>query len=418
MSSIKFIHTADLHLDTPFKGLSNSNKELAKRIKNATFKAFERIVDTCISEKVDFLLIAGDVFDRETKSLGAQLEFGKQLKKLSQNGIWTYIICGNHDPSSSWMPSLDLPEKVYRFGYDEVKKVIHYKNGEPAADIYGISYKDKALTENISARYIMDEVPARFSIAMLHGNLTGNTSHDNYAPFTLADLAAKNFDYWALGHIHLRQIINQKNPVVAYPGNPQGRDFGEKGEKGCFLVEMTEYGNPAINFIQTQLVRFEDVEVDLTRVSTNSELDEKIRDAIESVINSDDSAVIRLVFNGRTPMHRMLKVPSQLSSLLENFNEGELNKSEFRFIDSIIINTLPDLDLGKLKESNDFTSEILRGFDKIEIDEQEMEKLFEKLGGEITSSQFKKEFNGLSDQEKKEILQQAKVELLDKLISE
>ena len=121
MASIRFIHTADLHLDTPFKGLSNWNSDLASRLKDATFKSFNRIVDLCISENVDFFVISGDIFDSQNKSLSAQLKFIGEIKRLSDLEIPTYFICGNHDPLSSWLDSLEMPKNVIRYDSNNVK---------------------------------------------------------------------------------------------------------------------------------------------------------------------------------------------------------------------------------------------------------------------------------------------------------
>ena len=120
MPKVRFIHTADLHLDTPFKGLSRMNSDLSKRLKDATFRSFRKIIDLCSDKKVDFLIISGDIFDSENKSLAAQLRFVTELKSLSEKGIPVYFICGNHDPLKSWLDTIELPDKVIRFGPPEV----------------------------------------------------------------------------------------------------------------------------------------------------------------------------------------------------------------------------------------------------------------------------------------------------------
>ena len=418
MPQIKFIHTADLHLDTPFKGLSYMNKELAAKIKDATFRAFEKIIDNCISENVDFLLIAGDIFDRESQSLGSQIKFVEQLQRLSKKGISTYFICGNHDPLCSWMSNLDLPENVFRFGSAEVGKLTYFKEGTPLADIYGISFQDKALTENISLKYELSESGSPFSIALLHGNLAGNAAHGNYAPCTITDLEKSNFDYWALGHIHLTQIVKQTAPSIVYPGNPQGRDFGERGKKSCILVELNTSQTPKLSLISTQLIRFEQIEIDLTDVTNNSELTDRITIGIENIpdLNEEDSAIIRLTLKGRTPLHIILNENSE--SLLENLNEGILNSQSFKFIDSIKVATQPEINLDELKNGNDFIAEILKELDDVFLNEDKRNQLLESLSNEITGSQLKKELKNINEDDKAEILNKAKFVLLDKLLTE
>ncbi len=418
MPQVKFIHTADLHLDTPFKGLSQINKQLAVKIKDATLKAFESIIDKCISERVDFLLIAGDIFDRESQSLGSQIKFVEQLQRLSNKGIFTYFICGNHDPLCSWMNNLDLPENVFRFSSSEVERLTYSKEGTHLADIYGISYQDKALTENISLKYKLSENRSPFSIALLHGNLAGNAAHGNYAPCTIADLENSQFDYWALGHIHSTQIVKMAEPAIVYPGNPQGRDFGERGQKGCFLVELKTSQIPRLSLIPTQLIRFEQIEIDLTDVTNNSELTDRITIGIENIpdLNEEDSAIIRLTLKGRTSMHLILSENSE--SLLENLNEGILNSQSFKFIDRIKVDTQPEINLDELKNGNDFIAEILKEIDDVFLNEDKKKQLLESLSNEMIGSQLKKELKHINEDDKAEILNKAKFVLLDKLLTE
>src|SRR5574341_98982 len=204
MIKIKFIHTADLHLDTPFKGLSSWNSDLASKLKNATFKSFKRIIDLCIQEKVDFLIISGDIFDSENKSLAAQIKFVSELKRLSEKGIPTYFICGNHDPLSSWLDELQLPENVFRFNSSDVENVTYQKDNRPIADIYGISFQNRIVNINLANNYQLKSNPSPISIAILHGTIGASGPHENYAPFKVEDVVNKGFDYWALGHIHKR----------------------------------------------------------------------------------------------------------------------------------------------------------------------------------------------------------------------
>lgn len=418
MPSLRFIHTADLHLDTPFKGLISYNPELATCLSEATFKAFERIVDACIREKVDFLLISGDTFDRENQSLGAQLMFLKQVKRLALNQIPVYIICGNHDPLSSWLTQLVLPPNVYRFPSDQPVSVRFFRDEEPIADILGISYHDKALTENIAVRYHRPIDPAPFSIALLHGNLTGTTQHDNYAPFSLADLLAKDIDYWALGHIHQQQILHTGNPVIAYSGNPQGRDFGEKGPKGCLLVTLSTDHKPIIESIPTHWVRFDEVTVDMTDITITTDLLDTIHSSIENALNDEvSSSIIRLQLRGRTSLHHSLQAPNTVTDLIAQLNEGQLLKESFRIVDAIGVSTSPDIDLEQRKQGNDFLAAILRAFERLEADASLLDQSILELGKGI-SPHLRSDDRQLSVEEMQYILRQAKFKLADLLTKE
>lgn len=416
---LRFIHTADLHLDTPFKGLSQWNSELSKKLKDATFNAFKNIVNKCIELQVDFLVIAGDVFDSESKSLMAQLKFVKELERLNSVNIPVYLICGNHDPLSSWLPSLSLPENVVRFDSKKPTKVTFVKNGIALADIYGISFQRKVVSENLSIKYKIEEPSAPFSIAILHGSLGSNDKHETYAPFTLNDIIRLNFHYWALGHIHKAWIVKDENPTVLYPGNPQGRDFGEQGSKGCFLVELAENTKPKLEFIPIHSIRFEIVNANLTDKQSQSELDETINRSIEAIRDYDpnESYVIRLILNGTTTLHKELWQDGQVSSLQQLRNEDQLINNPFIWIDSIDLNTRPVLNIDELKEGNDFVAEVLQNLEKYKNDEI-LDSTINILNEEISSPQFKRELKALTEEDKELIIEKIKWKLIDKLIIE
>jgi DNA repair protein SbcD/Mre11 len=420
MPGIKFVHTADLHLDTPFKGLSNVNTELASRLKDATLKSFQRIINLCISEKVDFLLIAGDIFDSEAKSLSAQLRFVDELKRLSQSGIPSYIITGNHDPLISWMNELEMPSMVHRFGSVNVESVTLMRDNQPLADIYGVSFENKSVDWNLASTFMKKTSQAPFSVAMMHGTISSATSHHPYAPFSIDDIKGKGFDYWALGHVHKRQVVSSSSPAVVYPGNPQGRDFGETGQRGCYLVEINFQQAPGIRFVPTQQIRFEELVIDLSNTHKINILPEVILKAMQGIqVNNDKSSLIlRLNLVGRTPLHIHLHKPGEVEQLTDLLNEGQLQREYFQWIDRISINTMPDIDLMELKKGNDFTAEILKAVEYIEVNLEKLdEKLFE-IESEFNSQAAKRELKELSPAEKKEILAKAQWMIIDQLIKE
>jgi DNA repair exonuclease SbcCD nuclease subunit len=420
MAKIKFIHTADLHLDTPFKGLSNWNSDLADKLKNATFKSFKKIIDVCIRRKTNFLIISGDVFDSENKSLAAQLKFISELKRLSDKGIPTYFICGNHDPLSSWLDTLQLPKNVFRFNSSKVENYTYKKDNISVADIYGISYQNKVVKKNLALKYKLSSNPAPISIAILHGTVGVAGPHENYAPFKVEDVANKNYDYWALGHIHKRQIIHELSPTIVYPGNPQGRDFGETGAKGCYLVEINAGNSPQTEFIPTQLIRFEEVEVDLSDENNIDRLSDKIEEAKDKIAVFDENAsyILRITLKGRTPLHSQLNKPGEIEQLLDLFNEGQLNQTGFTWIDQIELKTQPEINIEQVKKGTDFPSEILKMFSKYEKGSDKLQELINNVDEELTSPQAKRELAELSESEQKEILEKSKWILLDQLIRE
>ncbi len=421
MTKVKFIHTADLHLDTPFKGLSHWNSDLASKLKDATFKSFKKIVDLCLQEKVDFLVISGDIFDSENKSLAAQLKFVTELKRLSEKEIPTYFICGNHDPLSSWLEILQMPENVFRFSSTEVERLTYQKSNQPIADIYGTSFQNKIVKNNLAHSYqLINSNPSPISIAVLHGTVGTPGPHEDYAPFKIEDITDKGFDYWALGHIHKRQIVQEKNPTIVYPGNSQGRDFGETGTKGCYLIEITQNEAPKIKFVPTHLIRFEEIQVDLTGKDKIDELRDSLQEAITNLDDYEENTnyILRIIFKGRSSLHSNLNKPGEIEQLLELFNEGQLNQSNSIWIDRIDIKTQPNIDLEQVKKGTDFTAEILKSFEKVEANPENLTELIKSMGGELSNYQVKQEFIELSDNEYKEMIEKAKWMLLDQLIKE
>jgi exonuclease SbcD len=420
MPSVRFIHTADLHLDSPFKGLSRWNADLAERLKDASFKSFRIIADLCITEKVDFLIIAGDIFDSENKSLAAQLKFVAELKRLSENGISSYFVCGNHDPLKSWMEVIRLPENVYRFDSSEVQVCTFMKDEEPVAQIHGISFADKSVKANLAVRYKLAPGKAPVSIAVLHGTVGMPGPHESYAPFTTSEIAGKGFDYWALGHIHKNQIVSPSNPAIVYPGNPQGRDFGETGEKGCMLVEITSGNDPVTRFIPTGIIRFEDLEVDMTGTDNIDLLLGMITEKLEASENYDPGSnyIIRITLRGRTPLHHALNNEVEAEALTSHFNEELASGTKFILIDRINVNTRPDIDTENIRNGTGFIAELLNNLHSYRENNPALEILIKEIEVDFINASVKKEIGDLSEDDMKSLLENAQSILTDKLLKE
>jgi len=420
MPKVRFIHTADLHLDTPFKGLSRLNSDLSKRLKDATFRSFRNIINLCSEKKVDFLVISGDIFDSESKSLAAQLRFVSELKSLSEKGIPVYFVCGNHDPLKSWLDKIDLPENVLRFGHSEGQFHTFWKSGTAIADIHGISFNEKAITRNLAAEFRMAPDPAPVSIAVLHGTIGSPGPHENYAPFTRGDVAGKGFDYWAMGHIHKNRIVSHSNPAIVYPGNPQGRDFGEPGEKGCYLVEITDGHDPTFEFIQSQVIRFESLEIDMSVVSKIELLRDKINEALENSENYNNEVdyILRINLTGRSGLHKSINDKAEIIELVDFLNEEVSDQQYLRWIDQVYVNTRPEIDIEKIKKGTGFPAEVLNNFDIYFEDKNKLAELIKIAEEEFVNAQAKKEAGDFSENNSAEMLEKARMILLDKLIRE
>lgn len=255
---VQFLHTADLHLGSPLRAIAGTNPELRERLHEATYTALERIVETALTEDVDFVLFAGDLYDQESRSVKANQALLMQFERLDDAGIPSYVIYGNHDPLGESGELFELPDSVHVFGHEDVGTAEYPPSGPPEARILGQSYRVPA-EDRTMYRYFSppdDDLP---NIGMLHTAL--NPDSNRYVPCSLADLRGKDdIHYWALGHIHEHDTY-AGSPYAAYPGIPQPRHIGEAGVGGCLLVDL-EADRPAeVEFVPVGPIVWERREV-------------------------------------------------------------------------------------------------------------------------------------------------------------
>lgn len=256
MPTIRFLHTADLHLDTPFKGLTQFPDEQLKWLRESTFQAFTNFIRYAVEKKPDFIVIVGDIYDGEHRSLRAQLKFQEGMEALNEAQIPVFLSYGNHDHLKGTWTRFELPENVYVFQEEVEGKTISIR-GE-RVHVYGFSYPERHVTEPMIDAYPVaqtDEV----HIGLLHGSIAGDASHAVYAPFTKEALLSKSYHYWALGHIHKRQVLHEDPPIV-YAGNLQGRHRHEQGAKGFHDVRLN-HGQVTRQFVQASSIVFESLSV-------------------------------------------------------------------------------------------------------------------------------------------------------------
>ena len=359
----RFLHTGDLHLDSPLEGLSaEAPSEVLPVLRNATTEAWRRVVRLAIDERVDFVLVAGDVFEVASPTLLGQARFRDGLAQLAEAGIRSFVVHGNHDPMDgrSWAPSLAFPAAVHRFGTDAGEAVPVLRDGREIARIHGRSYPRSAVTENYAAGMRAD-ADAPFSIGLLHANVGNRPGHDNYAPCSVDDLRASGMDYWALGHIHQPgQVI--ADPPTFYCGIPQGRDPGELGARGCYLVDVDASRRVTSRFVATDVVRWHPIELPIADMADDEALHRLCREAVTTAIDAADgrSLVIRLRLVGRGPLHATVRRPGYLDDLRQLLNEERSAVPPFAWVESIRDATRPDVDLATRREAPDFVGDFLR----------------------------------------------------------
>jgi DNA repair protein SbcD/Mre11 len=295
----KILHTADIHLDSPLASLALRDEALRANIQSATRSAFVRIVDTAIAEGVAALLIAGDLYDGAQRSAKTAAFLVGQLERLRAAEIPVFYIKGNHDAENPITGEVTLPGNVHTFDGRGGKVQL------VGTDIWihGISFNGKHAPDSLLGKF-GPPVSGAVNIAMLHTSLAGAAGHDNYAPCSVSELAALGFDYWALGHVHKRQVHSEA-PWIVMPGIPQGRDIGEAGLKSATLLTISE-GAISVEEVPTSVTSFVGHSIDVSGAEADDDIRQIIRGGLHALIQSmlvGDTAIVRLILAGRTARH-------------------------------------------------------------------------------------------------------------------
>jgi DNA repair protein SbcD/Mre11 len=297
--NFRFLHAADLHLGSPFLGLAQKDGEVAVRFARASRSAFEDLVTKALEVGVSFVVIAGDVFDGEWKDASIALFLNRQLARLSNRGVPVFLLRGNHDAESLVTKSVTWPENVFEFS---TRRADTHRIKDLRVALHGRGFPHREVVENYAVDY-PEPVAGWFNIGVLH-TACGRAGHENYAPCTVADLAARNYDYWALGHVHAFEIVS-RDPWIVYPGNLQGRSIRECGEKGAVIVEVADGVVSEVRRVVTDGARWAEVFVD---VSPHDDETTLLR-AVETELRPHAAAAagrllaVRVVLTGATRLH-------------------------------------------------------------------------------------------------------------------
>ncbi|WP_053220451.1 metallophosphoesterase family protein [Virgibacillus senegalensis] len=403
---ISFIHSADLHLDSPFKGLGSVPGAIFEQIRESTFDALQALVLLAIEKKVDFVLIAGDVFDENQHSLKARMKLKGAFEQLDAHDIEVYLSYGNHDFTAGSQFIDQFPENVHVFSDQQVRSLPFRKNGVTAANIYGFSYRERAITENKTPEYIL-EGQALYHIAMLHGSLHSNTEHDVYAPFHVQDMMEKDFDYWALGHIHTRDVLNQQPPIV-YPGNIQGRSKKESGEKGCYHVEL-QNGEAKLTFHPLQQIRFENMKVDVSMCSDPQDIIAVLEKQLAKCKNYYGKVILHVTFFSNQPTLQEWQQTGYLEDAVEFINDIDGLDSTWAYIQGYSIQIAHNWNREELAKGHHFAGELSKRF-------QETDKIGRYLQPILQHRKARKYLSGFTEEEQAEIKQQAEDLLMNELL--
>jgi exonuclease SbcD len=297
MSSFRFLHAADIHLDSPLHGLARYEGIPVEEVRGATRSAFDNLIRLAIDEQVDFVVIAGDLFDGDWKDMGTGLYFARAMGLLDREGIPAFVLAGNHDAASVITRTVPWPLNVRLFGSRRPETHLLEELG---VAVHGQSFATSAVTDNLVLGY-PDARDGMFNVGVLHTALAGREGHATYAPCDVVDLRGKRYDYWALGHVHGFEIVST-DPYVVFPGNTQGRNVRETGPKGAALVEVADREVVAVEPVELDVIRWTRREVDCTNADPDR-VRTLVRDALVGV-RAEDAAgrplIVRLVLTGET----------------------------------------------------------------------------------------------------------------------
>ncbi|EGL83069.1 metallophosphoesterase [Caldalkalibacillus thermarum TA2.A1] len=406
--TLKFIHSADLHLGSPFKGLVHLPEEIYLKIKDSIFLAFESLVHVAIQEDVDFILIAGDIFDSSNPSVQAQLRFKRGLEKLAAEEIRVFIVHGNHDPVHGRYQAFNWPDNVHVFSAEEVQRIPYYKGGQLAAAIYGISYGTARVTDNLARRFGR-QAEEPFAIGLLHTNCDGVEEHEPYAPCSKQDLLRAGMDYWALGHVHTRQIIHE-DPYIVYPGNLQGRHIREQGERGFYVVEVDEDKRVTLHFCAASAICWEEHELDLSGAGHLEDVEARLAALRERLRNRPgmEMCLCRVNGTGTTPLAEVLSSAAVREELLAEWRQSEPFHERVVWPESFQFRGHPLFDRNEWKRSETIYADLLDIVDQYKGNDLRLEALVEEqLKDLFEHHKAKKYLDPLSREEKQALLSEA-----------
>ena len=387
---MKFLHAADIHLDSPLRGLDRYEGAPVDEIRNATRRALENLVALAIEEEVNFVILAGDLFDGDWPDFNTGLFFVRQMARLAERNIAVYAVRGNHDAESKITRKLPWPHNVHFFSSRKPESLV--VEGCDAV-LHGQSFAGRDVKEDLAAAY-PSAAPGKINIGVLHTSLDGREGHAGYAPTKLDVLRSRGYDYWALGHVHKREVVH-RDPLVVFPGNLQGRHIKETGDKGCQLVTL-ESGRLRAEHRPLDVFRWASVTVDIegatslddVLVSSAAQFDKALAEA------DGRPVAVRVSLVGRGPAHQLLAAKPE--TVRNQLRATAIERGrEAIWVEGIEIATGAIVDLQALKERNDPVGELLSQFDAAKAGdngllsalEAELQGLKQKLPAELVEAE-------------------------------
>lgn len=378
----KFVHASDLHLDSPLRGLERYEGAPTEQLRGATRGALKGLVDLALEEQVAFVLLAGDLYDGDWRDYNTGLFFGAQLARLREAGIQAFIVYGNHDAASRMTRSLHLPDNAHAFrtSRPETRVVAGHE-----VAIHGQGFGSPEVPNDLTAAY-----PAArrdcFNIGMLHTSLDGREGHDPYAPTSRDVLVAKGYDYWALGHVHRREIVHRA-PWIVFPGNTQGRHARETGSKGCTLVTVSDAHEVSLAHRPLEVLRWERLEVSAEGAATPAVVLERVGSALRGLrgASGETLTAARVEVTGACRAHQALAAdPARWVSEVRALG-AELG-GEALWLEKVAFRTSSEASLDELLSRDDAVGELMRSLNELDHDAGtlgDLTRLFDDVHGKL-----------------------------------
>lgn len=380
------MHAADLHVDSPLRGLERYEGAPVELVREATRAAVRNLVDLCIAEDAAFLVLAGDLFDGDWKDFHTPLFLVSELARLKTKSISAFVVLGNHDLQSELVPHIRWPENVtvFQSGSADTCILEHHRTA-----IHGRSYAAAAVSENLAASFPAP-VAGLFNVGLLHTNAAGahgGKEHAAYAPCTVDELRAKGYDYWALGHVHTHEVLSA-SPHVVYSGNTQGRHARETGAKGAVVVDVENGRVTNTRFLPCDVMRWERLEITADPSDGLRELLQKAKTAISSATKTNDGRALatRIRFQGATDAHARLARVEDRARFVADVRAAARDASERAWVEKVEIATSPMVDLETLRAARDLVGDLLRATQELASSgglAKELEPLFLPLRSKI-----------------------------------
>lgn len=372
---LKYLHAADIHLDSALHGLERYEGAPVDEIRSATRRAFDNLIEVAVEEEVEFVLLVGDLYDGDWKDYNTGLYFVERMGRLREAGIRVFIVAGNHDAASQITKHLRLPDNVTLFSTKKPERVVLE---DLNVAIYGQGFATRAVTDDLSKAYPQGD-PQLFNIGLLHTCLDGKPGHEPYAPCSVDGLRSKGYQYWALGHVHKREEVSQ-DPWIVFPGNIQGRHIRELGPKGCTLVTVDSGEIAEVEHRDLDVMRWSLCELDVSDSETVDDIYEQVREGLQSALDAAEGkpVAVRLILQGACSVHSTLHADrerwiQEYRALATGLGGAGI------WLEKVSIKTKPSVSIDDVLDREDALSGLLRAIHDMELDASALDELTDDI---------------------------------------